>query len=179
MKNKNAGIVLLSMAGILLIFATACSQTSTQQKITSDKASLLPVDAALAYLDQRPELSASRDGVQCRKYENVIEGISTQSEFFRYAELYIYSASVKVAGNDQPRQCLMIGAHPYKSNSFMVGNHSNLKEFFNLNRFGPKVWFRYFAVYECSEAGESMDEKTVTAFLSLGAKIVDESTLDE
>ena len=177
MNNPYADNLLLSLVGILLIFATACSQSSTQQKITFDQANLLSADAALAYLDQRPELSANRKGVQCRKYENVIEGISTESKFFRYPELHVYSASVKVAGNDQLRQCLMIGAHPYKNNAFMVGNHSNLKEFFNLNRFTPKVWFRYFAVYECSEAGGGIDRKTVEAFLSLGAKVLDESTL--
>ena len=67
-------------------------------------------------------------------------------------------------------------ARPYKNNAFMVGNHRNLGEFFNLNRFGLNIWFRYFAVYECSEAGEAIDQKTVEAFLSLGAKVLDEST---
>jgi hypothetical protein len=110
--------------------------------------------------------------------ENVIEGISDQSRFFGYEELYIYTASIKVAGNDALRECLMIGARPYQNNAFMVGNHRSLREFFNLNRFTPKVWFRYFAVYECSDAGGRIDAKTAAAFLALGAKVVDEAMLD-
>jgi hypothetical protein len=174
-----AGIVFRAVTVLLLILVAACSQSTTQQKIIDDPPSLPSADAALAYLSQRPELSANRNGVQCRKYENVIEGISDQSRFFSYEDLYIYTASIKVSGNDARRECLLIGAQPYKNNAFMVGNHRSLREFFNLNRFAPKVWFRYFAVYECSDAGGRIDGETAIAFLALGASVLDEATLDE
>ena len=177
MGNHYTGTVMLPLAGLLFLLMAACAQSTTQQKVVPDGVSLPSQRAALEYLDKYPELAATREGVQCHKYENFIEGISDKSRFVKYEDLFIYTSSTKVMGDDQPRNCLMIGVRPYKNNAFMVGNHRNIKEFFNLNRFGQRVWFKHFAVYECSEAGEGIDRKTVEAFLSLGAKVLDESTL--
>ena len=177
MVNQYTGNVSLLLVGFLLLVMAGCAQSTTQQKIALDEISLPSQSEALKYLNKYPELSATREGVQCHKYENFIQGISDKSRFVKYEELFIYISSTKVGIEEQPRNCLMIGAKPYKNNAFMVGNHRNIREFFNLNRFGQKVWFRHFAVYECSEAEEGIDRNTVEAFLSLGAKVLDESTL--
>ena len=166
------------LVGLLFFLLAACSQSTTHQKIALDETRLPSRGEALEYLGKHADLEATLEGVQCYKYENFFQGFSEKRTFHKYEDLYIYSASTKVVGDDQPRNCLMIGARPYKNNAFMVGNHRSLGEFFNLNRFGLKVWFRYFAVYECSEAGGTIDRKTVEAFLSLGAKVLDESTLE-
>ncbi len=177
MGNRYFVIPAFILAGLVLGLMAACSQPSIHQATVIDTGKLPPPETALAYLEKYPDLAANRQGVLCSKYENVIEGISNETRFFKYEDVYIHTAGVKVAGEEQARQCLTIGALPYKNDSFMVGNHRNMREFFNLNRLAPEVWFRYFAVYECSKAGEEIDQETVLAFLSLGAKMVNESSL--
>ena len=46
-------------------------------------------------------------------------------------------------------------------------HHKNQALFFGA---AHKIWFEYFAVYECHTDGKSIDRKLAAAFISLGAK---------